>query len=124
MADMRNTPGWDPGVVSATKTTDGEVGLGTVFAVVVKAPGRTLTLPYEVVTYEPPTSVVLEARSSGLHSFDRVTVAPAEGGGCSVTYDAELTGTGWLALVNPLLALSFKGIGDRATAGLAKAIGA
>jgi len=39
-----------------------------------------------------------------------------------VTYDAELTLNGLLGLADPLLGLSFKRIGDRAAAGLIRAL--
>ena len=81
MADMRNAPSWDPGVVEATKTTEGEVGPGTVYRVVVKGPGKNLPLDYQVAEYEPPHLVVLVAESSWLRSYDRITVEPTRAAG-------------------------------------------
>ena len=41
-----------------------------------------------------------------------------------MTYDAELLLNGVLGLANPMLGLVFNRIGDRAAAGLSKALGA
>jgi uncharacterized protein YndB with AHSA1/START domain len=124
MADMRNAPGWDPNVKSVTKTSDGDVGPGTVFAVAVAVGPRTMTLPYRVAAFERPGRVVLEARTSTLHSRDTVTVEPEAEGGCTVTYDAELSGRGVGALAGPLLGPALRRIGDAAADGLRRRLGA
>ena len=60
-------------------------------------------------------------RAVFLTSLDTITVV-GDGSGSVVTYDAELTLNGPLRLADPLLGLSFKRIGDRAAAGLIRAL--
>ena len=64
---------------------------------------------------------VATAESSTLTSVDTVSVV-AEGDGSIVTYDAELTLNGILSLGDIFLRLAFRRIGDRAAAGMRKAL--
>lgn len=121
MADLRHFAEWDPGVRRVEQVAGDGGGADAAFDVDVSTPGRTITLRYEVVTYEPPATVVAVAKNSMLTSRDTITVRP-EGAGSIVTYDAELTLNGLLRLADPALALAFKRIGDRAAAGLVSAL--
>jgi hypothetical protein len=123
MADLRNFADWDPGVARVEQVAGDGAGPGASFDVGVKTPARTITLRYDTVTYDPPTTVLAVAKSAVLTSRDTVTVRPDDDGdGSIVTYDAVLTLNGLLRLADPLLALSFRRIGDRAAAGLIAAL--
>jgi hypothetical protein len=126
MADLRHFATWDPGVTGVTQVSGDGGGADAVFDVVVKGVPKDITLRYVTKEYAPPTgstkgSLLVVAKSRMLTSIDRVTVAPTETG-CHVTYDAELLLNGPLKLLDPLLGLSFKKIGDRAAAGLVAAL--
>jgi carbon monoxide dehydrogenase subunit G len=121
MADARNFAEWDPGVRSSTLVRGEQPGPGAAFEVVVKAGPRTMTLTYEIVEWEPPHRLVLRAETRAIRSNDTVRVEATDGGS-AVTYDAELDLRGVLRLVNPLLGLSFRKIGDRAAAGLRRVL--
>ena len=110
MADMRNAPSWDPGVASAEKTSDGPVGLGTVYRVNVIFLGRTMPLDYRVADYEPTREVVLRAENSYIISSDRITVSES-GGTTTATYDAELRAKGAAGLLGPTLGIALNRIG-------------
>ena len=66
---------------------------------------------------------MLRGENSTTLSIDEIVVDP-EGRGCRVSYDANLTLKGSLRLADPLLALVFRRIADRAIGGLRKAVGA
>jgi carbon monoxide dehydrogenase subunit G len=121
MADLRNFERWDPGVSGVTQVAGDGGGHGSVFDVVVRAGGRDLTLRYITTRCVEPTSVTVQARSSMLTSIDRIDVA-ADGDGSLVTYDAELRLNGVLAIFDLLLRRAFDRIGDRAAAGLERAL--
>lgn len=121
MADLSNLAEWDPGVVLVEQSAGEGAGPEAVFDVVVRGLRGPLTLRYHTTHYEPPSSVVARAESKRLTSLDTITVR-AEGSGSVVTYDAELKLNGLLGLADPLLGLSFKRIGDRAAAGLIRAL--
>jgi uncharacterized protein YndB with AHSA1/START domain len=73
LADFSNTQEWDPGVVSAKKRGGGPVTVGTQFEVVSKFLGQELPLDYQIVQYDPPNRLVLEAENDNLRSVDTVT---------------------------------------------------
>ena len=97
MADFANAREWDPSVSTAARLGDGPVGLGSAFDLVARFAGRDVPLRYEIVAYEEPKVVVLEARRPGFVSRDTITVEPAEHGSV-VRYDAMLAfgvSVGW-----------------------------
>jgi carbon monoxide dehydrogenase subunit G len=123
LSDFTTTAEWDPGVKEAEQLTDGPVGDGTRIRVVASFMGRAVELVYEVTEFEPPRRIVLRGENSTTLSIDEIVVDP-EGKGCRVSYDANLTLKGSLRLADPLLALVFRRIANRAIDGLRKAVGA
>lgn len=121
MADLTNFAQWDPGVISASQVGEGRPGLDTAFDVRVKAVPRPLVLRYRLIEFEPQTAVVARAESPLLTSLDRITVSGTDDGSV-VTYAAELTLNGLLRFADPLVGLVFNRIGDRAAAGLVRAL--
>lgn len=121
MSDLRNFEGWDPGVLGVEQVEGSSPAIGSEYDVTVQAVPKTMTLRYKIVTYEPSHLVVARAESTLLTSVDRITV-DTDDEGTTVTYDAELTLNGPLALADPLLGIAFQRIGDRAAAGLVEAL--
>ncbi len=115
MADLRNFAIWDPGVGSVRLVKGARPGLGTAFDVDVHAGPRTITLRYQTTEFRRPHRLVVVATTPTLVSLDEITVE-REPGGATVTYDAELSLRGVLRLADPLLAVAFRRIGDRAAA--------
>ena len=129
MADVTHFAEWDPGVKRAVRVAGGAGvgngngvgnGVGAAYDLTVKAGGTTV-MRYEVKEYEPPGRILLVARTTFLTSVDEVRVVAA-GQGSIVTYDATLTLNGAGRLLDPLLRLAFRRIGDRAAAGLQRAL--
>lgn len=116
MADFSHTAEWDPGVVAASRKDAGAIGLGSAFDLTIRVGGRRLALRYEVTDYTPGR-VTFTARSAALESVDTVMVAP-RGDATEVTYDARINLRGWLRFADPLLALGFRGVAERAIRGL------
>ena len=117
MAAFENVAEWDPGVLHAEPLDSGPPHVGSRVRVVVSSAGRRLPLEYRVTECDPPHRVLLVAETSTIRSVDEITVEPL-GGGSSVTYDANLELLGLLRIFNPVLALVFNRVGDRAAAGL------
>ncbi|MBL9036902.1 MAG: SRPBCC family protein [Archangium sp.] len=129
VSDFRNAQKWDPRTFRADKVTDGPIGLGTRFVLrggavpkylvpgilsPILEPLLAMPLPYDVVTYTPPSEFVLAGETPVFRYEDRITFAP-EGRGTRLTYAAKLEFKGPFAIGNPALALMFKRIGDDAT---------
>ena len=121
LADFSNTEKWDPGVVSANKRGDGPVTMGTQFEVVSKFLGRALLLDYQIVQYDPPSRVVLEAENDNLRSVDTITFEKTARG-TRLTYDANLTLKGIRYVGDFALHLAFQWIGRRGLDGLRAAL--
>lgn len=121
MADLTNFAEWDPGVDRVEQLRGDGGGPDAEFDVAIKAFGRSITLSYDTVAYDAPTSVVAFAESSLFTSRDTITVKP-DGSGSIVTYDAVLKLKGPLGVADRLLGLSFNKIGGRAAGGLVTAL--
>jgi carbon monoxide dehydrogenase subunit G len=120
MADVRHFAEWDPGVVRAVRVSGDGTSVGSAYDLTVKA-GGTSVMRYVVKEREAPRRVFLVAKTAFFLSEDEIRVEPA-GQGCVVTYDATLRLNGPLALFDPLLRVAFRQIGDRAAAGLRRAL--
>lgn len=121
LADLRHFADWDPGVPRSVQVRGDGPGADAAYDVTVAAVPRDLVLRYEVVEHDPPRTLLVVARNAVFTSRDRITVE-ADGTGSVVTYDAELRLNGPLGLFDPVLRLAFGRIGDRAAAGLRRAL--
>lgn len=121
MADLAHFADWDPGVHRVEQLRGDGGGPDAAFDVAVKAFGRSMTLRYDIVSYDPPSLVVAFAESGLLTSRDTITIKP-DGSGSIVSYDAVLKLKGPLGLADRLLSSSFNKIGERAAAGLVTAL--
>jgi hypothetical protein len=119
LADLTNIARWDPGVSRSEQVVGARPGIDAAFEVTVK--GLRRPLRYVTNGYEPPTRVVVQARSRLLAPLDAITVEP-DGPGALVTYDAHLTRNGPFRLFDAVLARAFRRAAERAAAGLVDAL--
>jgi carbon monoxide dehydrogenase subunit G len=117
LADFSNASEWDPGVKKAERLGRGAIKEGSEFLITADFLGRSTTLTYRIVEHRPSSAVTFRGENSTAVSLDRITCEPF-GGGTRVTYNADLSLKGPLGLADPLLALAFRRVGDRALAGL------
>ena len=121
MADFANARFWDPSVSEARPIGEAPIGVGSAFDLVARFGGRDVPLRYEVVEYDSPRRVALEARRPGFVSRDWITVERAENGSV-VHYDATLVFGRLGRLLDPIMQLIFNRVGARATRGLQTAL--
>jgi len=122
MAEFANVRDWDPTVAEARALQENEPALGSRFFVRVHWLGRDLPLTYEIAEFEPPRRLVLRAENATSVSEDTVEVEP-HGEGSRLTYDARVKLKGAARLLDPLLGLAFRRLGDNAVAGLRRELG-
>ena len=121
LSDFSTTREWDPGVVEAERLNGQAVGEGTAFRVVADFLRRKNELTYRIVEYDPPHAVTFLGHNATVVSRDRITFeSTAEG--TRVTYDAVLVLKGLLRIADPILAVAFNRVGDRALAGLRRTL--
>jgi len=121
MADFTNARLWDPSVRDARRVGEAPIGIGSAFDLVARFGGRDVPLRYEIVEYDAPRRVVLEARRPRFVSRDTITVEPA-GNGSVVHYDATLAFGGPGRLLDPIMKRIFDRVGARATVGMQSAL--
>lgn len=122
MMDLEHFADWDPGVTKAKRVSGEAPGMGAAYEVTVKSVGGEQTLRYETIAIDSPNRIEVRAETSKLISLDIVTVRPDANGGSRVTYSADLSLKGLLRIGTPVLALMFRGIGDRAAEGLVRVL--
>jgi polyketide cyclase/dehydrase/lipid transport protein len=123
LSDFSTTREWDPSVVEAERLNGAAPGEGTEFRLIATFLGRQNELIYRIVEYDPPQTVTFLGENASVVSRDTITfeLTPA---GTRVTYDADLALKGLLRIADPLLALAFNRVGDRALAGLRRTLAA
>ena len=119
LADFRSVAEWDPSVRSAIHVNGGEpIRVGAIFRVTVKTALSELVLDYETIELERPDKIVLRAENNMMVSLDTITIRDDRRGGAAVTYNAKIELKGVYKLADPLLALAFRRLGDKARDGL------
>jgi carbon monoxide dehydrogenase subunit G len=108
IADLENLPAWQTGVVSATRTTDGPMGEGATALVVRDLMGQRIHAPLTVTAYEPPTRLTVDSSVSGVRATATLDVRP-HGEHAEVTFAMELRGSGFTALMEPVIARTAAG---------------
>ena len=121
MADFANARFWDPSVSEARRVGEEPIGIGSSFDLVARFGGRDVPLRYEIVEYDAPRRVVLEAQRPGFVSRDIITVEPVANGSV-VHYDATLVFGGVGRLFDPVMQRIFNRVGARATLGMQTAL--
>ncbi len=123
MTDFANARVWDPSVSQARRVGMAPIGIGSAFDLVARFGRRDVSLRYEIVEYDAPRRVVLEAQRPGFVSRDTITVEPA-GEGSIVRYDATLAFAGLGRLFDPIMQRIFNRVGAAATLGMQTALNA
>jgi hypothetical protein len=95
LANGTNDPKFSPRVQEMAKTTDGPVGVGTVYASTVKDAGVKTKREFELTAFEPPRKIRWKEVSKNLVSVPDggYDLAPANGG-TEVTFFNEFEGRG------------------------------
>lgn len=123
MVDFRRAVEWDENTKSVKLLEGDPSEPGARYEVVTGFGGRDLTLVYETVEVERPGRVVFESSTGMAKIRDTITFDQA-GAGSRVAYDANISPNGLAKLLDPVFALIFKRVGDRAAASLRSALGA
>jgi hypothetical protein len=115
MADFANVAEWDPSVRRATRLDSGPLGRGSRFEVAVGFLCREVALTYELTEYDASARrAVLRGSNATTVSIDTISVSED----AAVTYDAVLELRGPGRLLDPVLALAFRRLGESAAEGL------
>lgn len=101
IADLANEPEWNPDASNVTRTSDGPVGLGTVWEEDFRRVGHYVTT---IDAYERPSVLSFDARNPRTDAHVRFDFAAAGDGATGVSCVVELTMKGGMRFVEPLMA--------------------
>ncbi len=107
MADLQNTPRWDPGVLEIRQTSQGALGLGSTLQSVMMFLGRPRTLNLAITEWGPQAAAAWTICAAFGRGLARYRIEP-EGKGCRLTRYVEIEFTGLYRLAEPLINLSGK----------------
>jgi len=120
LSDFRSTNDWDPGTVS-TELVSGDGGVGTVYRNVSRFVGRETTLIYTVTAVEQGRSITLVGKTKAVTSTDTITVEGDEARS-TVKYHARFELHGMAKVVEPVMGIPLKKLGDDAEKSLRAAL--
>jgi hypothetical protein len=121
LSDFTTSAEWDPHTVSCTRLNPGElagVGVGAEYENVQKIAGRTSTLHYRIVEYDPGRRIVFEGGNDTVHTRDEMLFQQDSGGRTSVTYTVDVELSGAAKAAQPLIPVLMKKIADDGADGM------
>ena len=103
ISDLAHLSDWQAGVVSAERTTDGEMRVGATARVVRQLMGQRIEAPLTVTAYEPPHRMVFASEVSGVKASGELSLAPS-GDGTELRFAMEIRGSMLTAFMEPMIA--------------------
>ena len=122
LASFETTAEWDPGIVEATRTSEGPIGVGSTFDLVSDFLGRKIPVSYEITEYDPPNRFVIVGTNPRFVGIDEIGVSP-DGDGTRVDYTADFRMQGFAKLFEPFMGGMFEKLSAKAMEGLKKTLG-
>ncbi len=107
VADFGRLEEWDPGVASSRQLTPGPPAPGAEFRVVARFLGREVAMDYTLEEWDPPRLARYVGRTRRVTSRDEFRFDPADAG-TDLHLAAEVTTSGWLRPLEPLLGLAMR----------------
>lgn len=121
LADFRTVQEWDPSITASTHTGGGPPAtVGSRYRVVTHVAGHDTELDYETVESVSPSRIVLRGENESAVSVDTITIEAETDGGCTVTYEADVTLKGVRKLADPVMGRVLERLGHDARDGLAE----
>ena len=122
LANFETTAEWDPGIVTATRTSDGPIGIGSTFDLISDFRGRKIPVTYEISEYDPPSRFVIVGTNKQFVGTDDIRVS-ADGAGTRVDYTADFRMQGIAKLFEPFMVGIFEKLSVEAMDGLKNTLG-
>jgi len=104
LADLDNVAQWQTGVISAERTSEGEMGVGTTVQVVRELMGQRILAPLTVTEYDPPRRMVIGSEVSGVKALAELDIAPAGDRETDLAFAMEIRGSMLTTFMEPMIA--------------------
>jgi len=126
LSDFSTIEQWDPGVYRAEKTSPGKPMVGTEFDLILNSAGQRVPMRYRIEKLSAPQNGVARIELSGegerFAAYDVIELRAESDSVTAVDYRAELTFTGAMAAVVPLLKPWLDRVGKQAVDGMQTAL--
>jgi uncharacterized protein YndB with AHSA1/START domain len=104
VTDPDNDPLWHASTLEAQQTSEGAVGLGATYRVVLKFLGRQIETTYEITEYEPPTKHCVRITSGPIPAVGCLLLEPTDDGSTRFTQTLDRGELGFFfRLAEPLV---------------------
>jgi carbon monoxide dehydrogenase subunit G len=104
LSDLDNLAEWQSGVVSAERTSDGELGVGSTASVVRELMGNRIEAPLRITAYEPPRRLGIASEISGVRASGELELSPLDDGATDLRFAMEIRGSLLTAFMEPMIA--------------------
>ena len=118
VASFENRMNYEAGLIESEQTSDGPFGLGTTGRDVHSAMGRRMESTAEIVAFEADKAFTFKSTSGAMEFEGTWTFGFSEESGTTLTLEFEGRMKGLMRLLEPLMAMQFKGNASRTTAKL------
>jgi len=105
LSDLEKLSEWQAGVVSARRTSPGEMGAGATALVTREIMGNRVEAPLTVTEYDPPRRMAIGSEVSGVKAHATLDFAPADAGRATdLTFAMEIRGSGFTGFMEGMIA--------------------
>jgi carbon monoxide dehydrogenase subunit G len=118
VSDLDQLAAWQTGVLSAERTSPGDMGIGATAHVARQVMGQRLDAPLTVTDYDPPRRLTLGTEVSGIRALADLWLEAADDGGTDLTFAMEFQGSMLTAFMEPMIASAAGGDIDASLARL------
>lgn len=124
LADFRNLPAWDPGIVEVQQLGGEGPAEGATYRVVARFLGARVPMRYRTMHFDPKAGVAeIRGETPTLIAVDRITVRPLGGEEAEVLWQADFTMKGPTRLAERWMRPLFDRLGRKAMDGLRAKLG-
>ena len=104
IADLGNLAEWQSGVVSAQRTSPGELGVGSTAMVVRELMGQRMEAPLRITTYDVPRRLGIATELSGVKVAGELELQPIADGATDLRFAMEIRGSLLTSFMEPMIA--------------------
>jgi len=104
VTDVTNDPAWHKDILEATKTSEGPIGVGTVWHARFKPSMGISEGDMRVVSFEPNRLQVMKGDIGPMHPTVTYQLEPSNGG-TKFTRHVQISVSGWMKIMSPMMGM-------------------
>jgi len=105
LSDLEKLSEWQAGVVSARRTSEGEMGVGATALVTREVVGNRVEAPLTITEHDPPRRLAIGSEVSGVKAHATLDFEPSEDGEATdLTFAMEIRGSGFTGFIEGMIA--------------------